>query len=286
VIHIDKSRKKLVKGNYFAAKLHSLEVRGVETDLPQAESVSFFKASEKHKLFPSVLLIGYLNGSVEVREAESLQIVCKTKPIPTEQICDVVYYYDLQKNIFLGAIMSAEQITVKNIKLRASFLQLDAGGNTKRLVQTIFTKNENDIFEFACEKQIQIHTEAVCLWSHRFAFQKSWNAIWVLNLKKICVQHDFKEQYIEEVHKTDFDVIKLVKPSFDPLFAIGTKQVQMLCDTERVSIPIKLAEKSNEIMDAVYFRGTTHLVITTKNQRISSYDLEDKSIKEMKKGID
>ena len=44
----------------------------------------------------------------------------------------------------------------------------------------------------------------------------------MLNLKKICVQKDFMKD-IEEVHKTDFDVIKLVKPSFDPLFAIGTR---------------------------------------------------------------
>jgi hypothetical protein len=60
----------------------------------------------------------------------------------------------------------------------------------------------------------------------------------------------------------------------------------MLCDTERVCVPIKLIEKGNEIMDAVYFRGSTHLVITTKKQRISSYDFEDKSIKEMKRGND
>ena len=124
-----------MKGNYFAAKLHSHEVRGVETDLPNAESVSFFKASDKHKLFPPVLLLGYLDGCVEVREAETLQIVCKTRPIPTEQICDVVYYYDLEKNIYLGVIVSAEQVLVKNIRARASFLHLDVGGgNCKGLV--------------------------------------------------------------------------------------------------------------------------------------------------------
>ena len=195
----------------------------METDLPNAERVSFFKASEKHKLFPSVLLIGYQDCSVEVREAESLQIICQTKALPSETICDVVYYYDLQKSIYLGVIMSADQIMVQNVRARQSFLHLDAGSSSnKGFLQSIFTQNESGNFELACEKYVQIHTEALCLWSHRLAFQKSSNAIWVLNLKKICVDKNFLK-YIEEVHKTDFDVIKLVKPSFDPLFAVGTK---------------------------------------------------------------
>ena len=60
----------------------------------------------------------------------------------------------------------------------------------------------------------------------------------------------------------------------------------MLCDPDHQCVAIKLEEQANEIMDAVCFRGSTQMVVTTKKQMNLCYDLEDKTVKEMKKGID
>ena len=76
VAYIDAENMRLCRGNQFSAKFYGRQVSWRDTKLPKADTVTFLKNMKIFSWYS--LCIGYMDGEVEIRDANDFHLVYKT----------------------------------------------------------------------------------------------------------------------------------------------------------------------------------------------------------------